>query len=431
MSSYRDTAATPYLGVVTTPSNAASRRALLLLMRVGAFAAIAVGAARIADTVAGADARNDFAHYYLSARMLLEGENPYTTPLAPRCEALGFEQDPRIPYGANPPLLIRSMACIAWAPPGAAYLAWLLTQVGCLVGLALVLRRLTFQGGDGTWQLVGLAVLVNSSAVMTHFYYSQVQLPVALAIAGAVLLRVRGRTASAMALATAAAAFKLYPAVLLPWFLLSGLRGWGDLAKRVAAAAAVGLAALAVTGPEMWLSFVQEGLPVIQLSVGGSWTNYSLPSLAKMLSGAVAGDLASPPAWSAPLGKLLGLLAIAAAYGRVLYGGLKPAAEASLLCLAMMAASLVCWSHYFVLAALPAAVLTAGARGRGPRAMLVAAPLAVLLLWPELDAATPFFQPLAARVLLHFYPLAVMGLAAWMIADANSAEIEKKPQYEQ
>ncbi len=419
------------LAVETRPSAVVDRkRAGVIAIKSIAFVAIAVGAVRIGRTVAEADSRNDFAHYYLSAKILLDGENPYTTPLAPRCEALGFEQDPRIPFGANPPLLIRTMATIAWAPPGVAYVVWLGVQTLCLVGLVLVLMRLTADV-DAVWPLVGVAVLVNSSAVMTHFYYSQVQLPVALAIAGAVLLRVKGRSASAMALATAAAAFKLYPAVLLPWFLLSGLQGRSDLARRVLAGAAVAAAALAVTGPAMWLSFAQEGLPVIQLSVGGSWTNYSLPSLAKMLTGAFAGDLANPPAWSATLGKVLGLLAIAATYGRILWGGLRPAAEASLLCLAMMAASLVCWSHYFVLAALPAAVLISNARERGLRSLLATAPLALLLVWPELDATTPLFEPLPARVALHFYPLAVLGLAAWVIATNRDAETEGKLRFGQ
>lgn len=382
----------------------------------------------------GGEVRNDFAHYYLSAQMLLAGENPYTTPLAPRCAALGFEQDPRIPYGANPPLLIGLFTLFAWAPAPWAFAGWLVVQGVTLAALVQAVRRVVVPRVDPTWLLVGGAVLLNSTTLARHFYYAQVQLLVGLVLALALLASLRGRGAIAVALAAAATVFKLYPAVLIPWFLFHKLRSGRDLAERLAAGAAVGLAAIGLVGPELWLSFVRDGLPVIQLSVGGSWTNYSIPSLVKMLAGAAGGDIHTAPPWAAMLGKCLGIAVVAAAYVRAFWGDLNSRTQFSLMTLAMLAASPICWSHYFVLAALPAAVLIVASISRGGFAIAVSAGLSALVLFPELDLHVPVGEAPVSRVLLHFYPLAGVGFMAWglckygRLAGSLSGELEADSQ---
>lgn len=377
-----------------------------------AFSVLLVGVLRIGATARGADGRLDFSHYYVTAQYFNEGLNPYTTPLAPRMHELGFPMDERIPIGAHPPLLVRLFSPLAMLPPGQALGVWLALQSACLAGLVIVIGRIVGAEANKALFLAMAAVLVNSTAVSTHFYYSQVQLLVAVMIASALWLHVQGHASGAMAVAVLAAAFKLYPAVLLPWFLLAGLAGPRDFAMRIAAGGATALAILLGVGTDPWLSFLHDGLPIIQLSVGASWTNYSLPSLAKMLSGSIAGDLANPPAWSGMLGKLAGLASIAAAYAFIAWKRARPGVAVSLLVLAMMSASLVCWSHYFVLAALPAAVLVFGSREEPWPRFAWCALLAGLLVTPQLDATLRIFQPLPLRVLIHFYPLAVMGLVA-------------------
>lgn len=390
-----------------------NRRVAMVCLRAVAVAGLLMGAWRMGAAAWGGEVRNDFAHYYLSAQMLLAGENPYTTPLGPRCAALGFEQDPRIPYGANPPLLIGLFTLFAWAPAPWAFAGWLLAQAATLAALLDVVRRIVLQRVDATWLLVGGAVLLNSTTLARHFYYAQVQLLVGLVLALALLASLRGRGSIAVALAAAATVFKLYPAVLIPWFLFHKLHGGRDFAERLAAGVAVGLSAIGLVGPELWLSFVRDGLPVIQLSVGGSWTNYSIPSLVKMLAGAAAGDIHTAPPWAATLGKCLGMAAVAACYLRAFWGDLNSRSQLSLLTLAMLAASPICWSHYFVLAALPSAALIVASIQHGGLAVAVSTGLCALVLFPELDLYVPVGEAPISRVLLHYYPLAGIGLMAW------------------
>jgi hypothetical protein len=49
---------------------------------------------------------NDFAHYYVSSRLLLEGKNPYSTPMKPLYDQYGLHFDEAIPFATNPPLLL-------------------------------------------------------------------------------------------------------------------------------------------------------------------------------------------------------------------------------------------------------------------------------------------------------------------------------------
>lgn len=383
-----------------------------VLVSVVAMVAIASGVSRLGANARSAETRLDFSHYYVSAQYYNEGLNPYRTPLAPRFEELGFRVDHRIPYGANPPLLIRLVSPLASFPPSTAFKAWFLIESLSLLGLIWTVGRLVGVSGDWPTYLAMAAVFVNGTAVFTHFSYSQVQLLVAWSIALALLLHSRGYFRSSVALITLSAAFKLYPAVLIPWFLFSQVSGRRDCLSRLAVSSIVSIAAVALVGVEGWRSFVVDGLPVIHMSVGGSWTNYSLPSFTKMMAGSFVGDLANPPAWSGTAGKIAGLVAVVLAYARSSVGDLKPQASASLVILAMMTASLVCWSHYFVIAALPAAVIVTQSIRFGWRSTLVASMVAALLVTPQLDDRVPIFQPLTLRVMMHFYPLLLMGLAA-------------------
>ncbi|HEX6963124.1 MAG TPA: glycosyltransferase family 87 protein [Lacipirellula sp.] len=389
--------------------------------RLIAWALVFVGVARLLAYTGTAPYRNDFAHYYLSANILLSGENPYMTPLEPLCRELGLEYDRRIPTGANPPLLIRTVTLVAWLPLPAAYWAWVGLQTLALGGLLMATRRLiAIDADDARWLLI-VGVVLNTTTLQRQIYYSQVQVMVAAALAAALLLHVNMRFAAAAALATLAAALKLYPAALVPWFMLAGLQGWRDFARRSLSAAAVGVAVLGVTGIETWRSFIVDGLPVIKLSVGTSLTNYSLPNLVNIISGELFGwPLSATAANLTKLcGKLLAVAALAGAYIVVWRRRLEPIAALGILTAAMMTASLVCWSHYFVLMTLPVAWLwrraseTGATRGQWP--LLIAGSLC---LWPELDWAIPITGDLP-RLLLHFYPLAALAAVGALLASSR------------
>lgn len=385
--------------------------------RVLALTLLAIAVVRLLGVTPGAVGRNDFAHYYLGARMVAAGEDPYTTPLRPLMEQRGFAYDERIPHAAHPPLLLRAFTLVSWLPPETAYAVWLACQFGLLAALGVFVWRALAPALSGVWALAAVALALNSTTVLRHTYYSQVQVLVAVLIAAAWAAKSRERGAAGAALVAAAAAFKLYPAALVPWFVLSGVGGWRGAARRALAAAGVFAAAVAVTGPHAWVGFVLDGMPVIQRSVGSSLTNYSLPSALLVFGDTLAGAGIAQRSEHALklLGRLASIVVIAAAYLAIWRWRLKDEAALGLLTVAMLVASPVCWSHYFVLMILPACWLARGAWATAdPRFGVAAAIVALGCLMPELDAGVPLGDGGAARMALHFYPLYALTLAAML-----------------
>ena len=64
---------------------------------------------------------HDFNHSYISSRLLLEGHNPYRTPLASESEKYGFVHTETIPVATNPPLLLWLFAPLTMLPPRPAF----------------------------------------------------------------------------------------------------------------------------------------------------------------------------------------------------------------------------------------------------------------------------------------------------------------------
>lgn len=396
------------------PFDQSSAKPAIGVLGLVAGALVLIGLVRLADTVPGGWQRNDFAHYYLSAQALLDGVDPYTTSLEPYCRQLGFEYDPRITAGTNPPPLMGLVALVAWMPPAAAYAAWTMLQACCLVGLlALLFRHSALCGAAWNWLAVG--VVLNSTAVWSHFHYSQVQLLLAMLIAAAYFAKQQGRGMVAVALVSIAAGLKLYPAALLPWFVLSGEGGWRGAARRGLVAAAVGLAMLGLGGFDAWHSFLTNALGTIGNSVSFSTSNYSLQSAAAMLAGAVGGRPLSAEvlAQAGGVGKLLGALLIAGGYAVIWRRRLPDGRAIGLLTAAMILASPVCWSHYLVLMILPVWLYWTELStnpNQASRAALVL--VAGLCLFSELDAPIPQGVMGPGRTLLHFYPVGVLLMFA-------------------
>lgn len=404
---------------------AANGVAASAVWRLAAWSLIVIGVARLWVSVERAEYRNDFAHYYLSARVMLAGENPYTTSFEPLCRELNLEFDRRIPSGGNPPLLTLAVAAVAWLALPLAYCGWALAQCAALLALLGAVRRIVgWTARDMRWLLL-VGVVLNATCLQRQFHYSQVQVMVAACLVAALLFHMRGRHAASCSLAALAAAFKLYPAALIPWFLLAGLQGWRDLVRRSIAMAAIGGIVIAATGIDAWQSFIVDGLPVIKRSVGGSLTNYSLPSLVTTMAGALWGWPLSQDASQVVrlLGKGLAALALGGAYLLVWRRRLEAPAALGLLTAGMMAASLVCWSHYFVLMILPIAWLWR--RQLESDEAPVAWPLllaSTICLWPELDWRVPLGGG-APRLLLHFYPLAALAIAATLLAASGRRDL--------
>ena len=364
--------------------------------------------------------RNDFVHYYLGANFVLDGENPYTEPLKPHIEQLSGLYDPRIPVAAHPPLLLRFFGLFSWMEMEHAFTAWVLTQVILALLLTELIRRVIGVSAESLWWWMAVAFFLNSKSLQMHFFNSQVQLLVGCLVVGAYLAYRRGHTAFACVLATTAAAFKLYPLLLMPWFACHGWRNKRDVAMRAVACAGVGLTVLLITGIQPWLDFRELGVPTIRLYADTNSFNYSLfglfASLGRTYYDAPLGDVAIDRLLA--IVKWMGIALLASAYGLIIVRRKKLAEHVplSLLMILMISLSLVCWSHYMVLLALPCAVLVYHARQlpNGTQKILSYVVAAVALL-PMIDSYISRDLSSVWRMAIHYYPLYAQGALAALL----------------
>ena len=385
-----------------------------------AVAMIASGLFTQAKTLSNGYERNDFAHYYLSARILLSGENPYTVPLKPLCEKHGLEYDTRIPYGANPPMLIRALAAFAWMSPKVAFACWTLFQAGILILLLETTRRIVRWNIVQVqwWLFVGL--VLSSTSLQSHVYYSQVQLFVAAVLVSALAFRMKGRHLLACGLAGFAAGFKIYPAVLLPWFVLFGAKDHKERLTRIGASTLGLCFVLALTGPAAWISFIQDGLPVLHSnSAVGSHTNYSLQAvLVNSLSGTLTlFGIQKAGAIAALIARVASPLVILSAYALIWRKKFSDLAVYCLLTIVMIACSPVAWTHYMVLMIPPVAIIFRGSiQIENIRIRYLAYFLAALVLMPELDGSLWGASDHVVAWIIHYYPLyALIALATLLV----------------
>jgi hypothetical protein len=349
-----------------------------------------LGFGRIARDLPSRADGNDFAHYYISSRLLLAGADLYSTPLQPEYERWGFRYTHPIPTATNPPLLVAIFAPFAHLSPAAAFWAWVMLEVfslGCV--LALTWRLLADRLSRPMGCLVCAAV-ISSAPVYWHFFFSQCQILIAAIILLAYWCLRNGRPLSACVAVTTTVWLKLFPVVLVPWFLWRCSRKWSTRWKCAAAVLAWSAALILSTGVENWRQFWLHGMKTVEAWV--AWQrhfNFTVPSFVKNMAWLLHGF---DPQWNqlyawAHVGALIGAALIALAYG-VCWKSVRDGTDADLeseFCLlsaAMLAGISEAWGHYFVLLIFPAAVAVARARRRPTpgRILTLAASLVMLNL---------------------------------------------------
>lgn len=388
-----------------------------LCLRWGACTLMLLGLLRLLPTLSLSSFHNDFSHYYIGGSLFAAGVNVYTEPLLPHTTRLGFEYDPTIPFAAHPPLILWMFSWLSYLPPAFAYLAWLAAQVAFLAAaLELTRRILDYSWSSASWLLM-VGLFLNTFSVQTLFFYSQVQLLVAVMLYAAFQAHLRGRHASACSLLTLATAFKLYPLVLFPWFFFGGANTGRNWARKLLAAGTTGLICLAVPGLNNWLSFVQEGVPALAENAT-KWTNYSVQNWVRMVS--ATPDLRALnevfPLTVDHLASLCSAAMIAGAYLYVWKGRLGPRGSFCILLTATTLAGIIAWSHYLTIFLLPVALLWGRSLNSGrPSWQLLCYGLGWLLLMPGLDSLWLSKDSSLWRILLHFYPLYVAFAVAGLL----------------
>lgn len=369
----------------------------------------------------------DFVQEWLSARNYWAGDPVYLPQREGLLRRTGEDLpalEVRMPWNAHPPV-----AVLLALPFGltsdyfAAHLAWnLLTFPLMPLALALVARELNLR--VPWWgALACAALLVAWNAVQYQLHHGQLNCLILFVLVLAWVADRRGLALGAGALAGLAAALKLFPALLLVYFVAG--RKWRSAGALVVVAGALHLVALAALGFGAFETYLRDVVPSLDV-FRRAWMNLSLTGYFTRLGEA----LGAPQ-----LGKLLALgtralvvLAVWVAARRATDAHSRDRAFA-LAVVAMLLVSPVAWTHYFVILSFPLVVAWAG----GPRgAALGALALASLTLWfgegfvPRLFVAPgeevptndvrPVAPPLMAAFGLGPFTFALVALFAVLFA---------------
>jgi Glycosyltransferase family 87 len=340
--------------------------------RAWALKALALGLAlfgvvRVARVLPERAIRNDFAHYYISSRLLLTGANVYSTPLEAEYDRLGFHYNPAIPSATNPPFLVEMFAPFAALPPRMAFWLWTLVEVVCLGYVLVAISQMTSSRLSGSARMLVCGAIVASAPVYWHFVFSQCQLLIAAMIVAAYRFLRKGKPVMACLVIVTAGWLKIFPVMLLPWFLwrtpVSGkVRG-----KCLGASVVWSMGIVWATGWSSWKQFNMRAMPVLEAWVTQArHFNFTIPSFVKNAAWSVAGF---QPEWDGlhgwmQAGLVTGAALIALAYGVCWIRGRKQKnadleMEFCLLNVAMLAGIAEAWGHYFVILAFPAAIAVA------------------------------------------------------------------------
>ncbi len=398
------------------------------LLDVGLITIAAICVARIALALPTRASDFDFNHYYVSSRLLLEGQDPYTTPLEPMSVQLGFTTLEQTPTATNPPGLLWMFVPFALCGPRLAFGLWVAVEILSLGVILWLIHSLLFrQYSRRAWRIFVAAVLI-SEPVYWSFFYSHVELPLAAIVLASYAAHKAGKhTAACLGVATAGM-LKLYPFVLLPWFLW---RSSGELrgkTHRTVAVVAWVLLGICATGLDLWRDFLQDGLRVI-----GGWTtghagNFSLPSFVMNLGEHCFSSTPQQARFWQAVGIFLGILCVFLAYLHC-WSQPDPDFSFSLLCAAMVAASMTSWPYYFVFLIFPvaAATLRLAANPSGVRVLVFA--LVVLALNNLSCWQVKLFHPrMILMILANYVPLyGLLGFAAILIHYSHLRPPHKEP----
>ena len=322
----------------------------------------------------------DFNHYYVGSRMLLEGQNPYTTSLEGMSRALGFKFTEQLVVAGYPPSFLWLLVPLALLPPWGAFAVWVSVEIGCLLLILRLTRRLL--GGrlsPRAWLFVA-ALTITSRTVTYHLLFSQVQLLLAALVFAAYAAHRAGKHGWACLAVSAAGVLKFYPFLLLPWFIWSGGGGMRRRVYRALGAIGFILAVVALTGPSLWLDFVHRGMPAAVGQEIGRTFNYSLSAMVTNLGYAYHGFHPSRDAaqWWWAVGAVTGLAVMAGAYYGCVVAQRDPEAQFCLLCTAMLIGNVTTQGHYFVFLVFPLAVAAIRIAAK-PTPMLVVGFILVML----------------------------------------------------
>ncbi len=223
---------------------------------------------------------NDFAHFFLTARLTLDGANPYITPLGPLYPEYGFSpQRIIIASATNPPGLISLTLFLPNLDPLTGYLIWSGLQFLSAIGAMILILRMYPVTSRPAEVVILIAVTAVSHPMFQLIRFGQVQgLLLLLMVAGLALFKTDARGPAGMAgafLWGLAAGIKIFPMPLL--YVAARYGGIRAVTLFAFGALAPQIPFLWIAGGQAFLDFFSGALPYIQKSAILYLGNVSIP----------------------------------------------------------------------------------------------------------------------------------------------------------
>jgi hypothetical protein len=324
----------------------------------------------------------DFNHYYVGSRLLLEGQNPYTTSLKGMSQTLGFTFTRQLLIAGYPPSFLWLLMPLAALPPQEAFAIWVSVEIGCLMLILWLTHRLLGERLSARAWLFVAALTITSRSVTYHLLFSQVQLLLAALVLAAYAAHRAGKHGWACLAVSTAGVLKFYPFFLLPWFIWSGGGGMRARFYRVLGVVGFVLVVVAATGPGLWRDFIHLGMPAAVGEEIGRTFNFSLSAMVTNLGYAHHNFHPSPDAeqWWWTIGTVTGLVVIAGAYGVCAAAPRDSEGQFCLLCVAMLMGTVTTQGHYFIFLVFPLTVAAIRIASRPTPALVIGFILVVLAI---------------------------------------------------
>ena len=372
---------------------------------------------------------NDFTHYYLATKIFLDGKNPYKIDLAPLYSEYGFENKDIItkiisPY---PPSFFVFFAPFAMLKPNQAFIGWVLLEALSLCTILwltkiLLINRLS----NRAWFFFCVAI-ITSGWVYSNFHFSQVGLFLtAIILLGFALHRNASHTAACFVISIAGL-LKIFPFILLPWFLIKGKTSIKDKIFRAIFLLVFFIIVINLTGSKNWLEFIDHSMNSVIADSINSANNYSLPSFIISIGYAFNNYSLSEFQNSLlnTIGMLIGLSLMGLCYFICFKTNDDSEAEFCLICLAMLTGNIRTFGHYFVFLIFPIAV--AFVRSYYSTSIRILKIFIIYVMLILVDAGThQFFDNLYLKILASYIPMyGLIGLIVFFYNEVKTISTGK------
>jgi hypothetical protein len=324
------------------------------------------------------DTYPDFVQEWLSARCYWMGEPVYLLQRDAMRRVTGQDlpQLDERPWNAHPPVAVLvALPFGLIADYRTAHLIWNLTTFALfLIGLALIVRQLRLP--LHWWSVCPVIVLVIAdNPVISQLWHAQLNFLLGFLLTVAWVARRNGYRSAAGIAAGLAIAIKLFPGLVLVYFVAA--RMWREALVTVFAALAANLVTLGLFGVSAFETYIHEVLPSLKV-FRGSWGNASLTGYVTRVVMAFSADVVAVRLVG--IGQLTIVVAIVYAARRATTLGQHDRAFA-LAIAGMPLASPIAWAYYFVLLTLPVLLLWQRLASGWTRVVFAAA--VIILLLPE------------------------------------------------